>query len=237
MLGMPFSAPLDRKMRLPDRWGTITRAAAFAQLKWPLRWTAITSSHSCSSMSHRYFERSDAGGAHHGVEPAEGIHGCIDDRTSAVHRRHVDCGRDRLATGGRDLGDHGVGGLGRPGNVAVDRAAVVGDDHPCSGLGRGSCHGAANAAAAAGHDDRLALEMGAHDLRVSRSLLVHVRRTHSDIGLPDWANWAQVGARLPDVTTRPSGALAFIGAGQMGMPRCRHPRSKIEPDEEPGVGP
>jgi hypothetical protein len=31
--GIPLSAPLDMKIRLPDCWGIITRAAAFAHEK------------------------------------------------------------------------------------------------------------------------------------------------------------------------------------------------------------
>ena len=90
----------------------------------------MTSSHSCSLISHKYFVTvmPAAAGATASSRPTvdRGLH----RDTPTVHRRDVDCGRYRLAAGRDNLGHDCVAASDDRQAIAVDRAAVVGNHSP-----------------------------------------------------------------------------------------------------------
>ena len=87
----------------------------------------------------------DPGTQDQAVEAAEGVDGRVDDGLAAGHLRDVGDARRRGPARARDLGDDRVGGRRVAGTGAVDRAAVVGDDH-LGAFGAGQeCDGPADA--------------------------------------------------------------------------------------------
>ena len=65
------------------------RVAGCITVKWPLRWTATTASHSSSLMLKIIRSLEDARAAHHDVEVAEGGERSLHDGAAAGHRGHA----------------------------------------------------------------------------------------------------------------------------------------------------
>ncbi|MCY1410187.1 hypothetical protein D9M71_255520 [compost metagenome] len=113
----------------------------------------------------------DASIVHQHIDPAEAVHGLLDDTRAVAHRVVVG---DGTATGGADLFHHPVGGRGA-GTFAVGGATQVVDHDLGTASGKQQCMGTAQAAASPGDDhhailqtDRLAHAHGSRQVQVSR---------------------------------------------------------------------
>ena len=105
----------------------------------------------------------DAGHAGHAVDGPPVLNRRVDDALADLHLGHVSGHGDRCATGGDDLGHHGVGHLaGRV--AALYGHAVVGHHHVgpfgCTGQGNGPT----DAVSGASDGDVLSCEVASHGL-------------------------------------------------------------------------
>ena len=163
VFGIPLRAPLDRNIETARALGIITRAAALAQLKCPLIWTLMTSSHSCSSSIPQVLECSDPGAADYAVETAEAVHGCLDCVSPSLHGGHVHCGRHGSSASGRIVAATSPSAASDvPASLRSTAAAVIGDNDASPRFGRGQGDGTSDAPASTSDHNRFPLEMAGH---------------------------------------------------------------------------
>ena len=130
-------------------------------MKWPFRWVSMTGVPLVLGHVEQHPLAEDAGHGHHAVDPAPALGTRPDDPLAAGQGGDALGHGDRLAAGGFDLGDDGLGHLALR-VLAGHRHADVGHDH-LGALGRGGQgDGPPDASAGAGDGHDLAVQECRH---------------------------------------------------------------------------